>query len=248
MAAPMNEPIVGFLPSSVLDWPGKLVAVAFFTGCPLRCPYCYNGHVVTGRTTECWSYYALLEELKKRKYTRMDGIVLSGGDPMWQMQTAYTDEFIHFVEALSEQCAVKLDTSLAVGDVTKLPDDTQYSVTLKPRSYYGALFDNVLCNLSQLASTPERLELRLTVQGSYVEVDDLLYTVQSVYKQMYAANKEFAGGLRSIAYEPVRIPTEPALFGVPCVPTRTEYQRVVNEVKALMPSATHDIHSDDMVM
>lgn len=65
-------------PFTVVDWPGKLAAIAWFAGCNMRCLYCYNADIVfaeEGRYTP-EDLYALLAERKGL----LDGVVLSGGE------------------------------------------------------------------------------------------------------------------------------------------------------------------------
>lgn len=74
--------IGGVTPFSTVDWPGKLAAVAFLTGCPWRCPYCQNRllweHPVA---TATWDE---LRDLMVARRGLLDGIVFSGGEPLGQ--------------------------------------------------------------------------------------------------------------------------------------------------------------------
>ena len=38
--------IAGYQPVSLLDFPGKVAAVVFTQGCPLRCVYCHNPELI----------------------------------------------------------------------------------------------------------------------------------------------------------------------------------------------------------
>ena len=38
--------IAGFVPTTMVDYPGKLACTVFVRGCNLRCPYCQNGSLV----------------------------------------------------------------------------------------------------------------------------------------------------------------------------------------------------------
>ena len=74
--------IAGITPFSTVDWPGKLACVAFCAGCPWRCPYCQNHalwHADSASTDEN-ELYALLEQ----RHGLLDGVVLSGGEPLAQ--------------------------------------------------------------------------------------------------------------------------------------------------------------------
>lgn len=78
--------IVGFVKTSLIEWPGKIVSVIFVAGCNFRCPFCQNSHLVDLRRIkglEEISEESILEELRKRKGF-VDGVVVSGGEPTLQ--------------------------------------------------------------------------------------------------------------------------------------------------------------------
>jgi pyruvate formate lyase activating enzyme len=66
-----------------VDWPGELVATVFLQGCPWRCPYCHNPHLlgVTGGDGLEWT--GLVEFLRTR-VGLLDAVVFSGGEPTAQ--------------------------------------------------------------------------------------------------------------------------------------------------------------------
>ena len=73
----------GLLPFTTIDFPGKLSAVIFMQGCPLRCPYCHNPElqVPSAKTNVSWD--EVLNLLKQRQKL-LDGVVFSGGEPLLQ--------------------------------------------------------------------------------------------------------------------------------------------------------------------
>ena len=81
--------IGGLTPLTTVDFPGKLAAVVFCQGCPWRCGYCHNPHLlpakglnpVTGSTTLSW---AQVREFLERRRGLLDGVVFSGGEPTSQ--------------------------------------------------------------------------------------------------------------------------------------------------------------------
>ena len=75
--------IGGVVPFSTSDWPGRLCAVVFTQGCPWRCPYCHNPHLLaaSGEGEEDWA--ATLDWLDTRR-GMLDGVVFSGGEPTAQ--------------------------------------------------------------------------------------------------------------------------------------------------------------------
>lgn len=83
--------IGGITPFSTVDWPGKLACVVFCAGCPWRCPYCQNHTLqhVDSATTDETELFSLLE----RRRGLLDGVVLSGGEPM--AQTCVTEVARH---------------------------------------------------------------------------------------------------------------------------------------------------------
>ena len=49
-------PIAGLTQMTTLDYPDHLACVVFLQGCPLRCGYCHNGHMMPprrGAESEC---------------------------------------------------------------------------------------------------------------------------------------------------------------------------------------------------
>ena len=73
----------GFLPFTMIDYPGKLSAVVFTQGCPLRCPYCHNPELQTPSVQTQIDWGGVLLTLEKRK-SLLDGVVFSGGEPLMQ--------------------------------------------------------------------------------------------------------------------------------------------------------------------
>lgn len=76
----LKQPVIGgFVPFSTVDWPGKLAATIFLSGCPWRCHYCHNPHLQSRQSNEHWD--VILDRLSHRKGL-LDGVVLSGGEPL----------------------------------------------------------------------------------------------------------------------------------------------------------------------
>lgn len=77
--------IGGITPFSTVDWPGKLACVAFLAGCPWRCPYCQN-HQLQSFSSATATDEDLFAFLGTRQGL-LDGVVLSGGEPLAQEAT-----------------------------------------------------------------------------------------------------------------------------------------------------------------
>ncbi len=75
--------IGGFLPFTTTDYPGKLAAVVFCQGCPWRCSYCHNPHLLPADGPESHAWPDILGFLKGRRGL-LDAVVFSGGEPTLQ--------------------------------------------------------------------------------------------------------------------------------------------------------------------
>jgi pyruvate formate lyase activating enzyme len=73
----------GLVPFTTTDYPGKLAAVVFAQGCPWRCGYCHNPHLLPARGTDEVDWGAVLAWLDTRRGL-LDAVVFSGGEPTAQ--------------------------------------------------------------------------------------------------------------------------------------------------------------------
>ncbi len=98
--------IHGLQKLAMVDYPGKLAATVFTGGCDLRCPFCHNALLVT-RLAESPELPEgeVLDFLSSRRGL-LDGVVLSGGEPMLQPDAA---GFLRKIRDMG--FAVKLDTN-----------------------------------------------------------------------------------------------------------------------------------------
>ena len=79
-------PIKGFLPVTLLDWPGKIAAMIFTGGCNFRCRFCYNRELVENpEILPDIDEKTIFDHLENKK-NWLDGLVISGGEP-----TIYSD-------------------------------------------------------------------------------------------------------------------------------------------------------------
>ena len=72
----------GYQAFSASDWPDRLAAVVFTQGCPLRCGYCHNPHLIP-RGPGSIAFDDVLRNLDARR-SLLDGVVFSGGEPCAQ--------------------------------------------------------------------------------------------------------------------------------------------------------------------
>jgi pyruvate formate lyase activating enzyme len=68
---------------SLVDFPGRLAAVAFTQGCDLRCRYCHNPELCEPRSTNPQVLAEFLGLLSRRRGL-LSGVVVCGGEPtLW---------------------------------------------------------------------------------------------------------------------------------------------------------------------
>jgi pyruvate formate lyase activating enzyme len=89
----------GLVPMSTVDFPGRLAAVAFLQGCPWRCGYCHNPHLLPASGGDAPRFADLLALLRRRRGL-LDGVVFSGGEPTLQPRLG---EAVDMVRALGFQ-------------------------------------------------------------------------------------------------------------------------------------------------
>ncbi|MCM2304447.1 MAG: anaerobic ribonucleoside-triphosphate reductase activating protein [Elusimicrobia bacterium] len=73
----------GLTPLSTTDYPGALAAVLFCQGCPWRCSYCHNPHLIPADAEPEREWGAARAFLRGRKGL-LDAVVFSGGEPTLQ--------------------------------------------------------------------------------------------------------------------------------------------------------------------
>jgi pyruvate formate lyase activating enzyme len=75
--------IGGLTPLSTTDYPGQLAAVVFCQGCPWRCAYCHNPHLLRARGPAAIRFDDVVAFLARRDGL-LDAVVFSGGEPLAQ--------------------------------------------------------------------------------------------------------------------------------------------------------------------
>ncbi len=172
--------IRGFIPASMLDWPGKLAAVLFIGGCNLRCPFCHNPSLVLESPELPILNWEDLHSHLFRKRGWLDGVCVTGGEPtLW-------GELQGFLRTLrSMGLAIKLDTngtlperlSSLIGE--GLLDAVSMDLKTSPRKYgsatgNGTSFDRIAESMELLLDSRLEVEFRCTVVPGLVELEDLL--------------------------------------------------------------------------
>ena len=96
--------IGGFQKTSLLDYPENVSAIVWTVGCNFSCPFCYNKDLVLGNV-ENIPEEEIFAFLKKRRGL-LDGLVISGGEPLMQK------DIVQFAEKVKKLgYLIKIDTN-----------------------------------------------------------------------------------------------------------------------------------------
>ena len=129
--------IGGLTPFTTIDYPGKLSAVVFCQGCPWRCGYCHNRHLLDVTKPGSIGWPEVISFLKQRRGL-LDAVVFSGGEPT--MQASLPEAIaevrrmgfltgLHTSGAYSERLAACLPNLDWVGMDLKAPFDLYDAIT-----------------------------------------------------------------------------------------------------------------------
>jgi pyruvate formate lyase activating enzyme len=157
--------IGGLAPLTSIDYPGELAAVIFCQGCPWRCRYCHNGHLLPAHGPDFVSWAQVRGSLGRRQGL-LDAVVFSGGEPtlqaalpaaMAEVKALGFKVGLHTAGPYPERLRRVLPWLDWVGmDIKALPEDYA-SVTGVPRSGEAAWE-----SLELLLGTGIALEVRTT--------------------------------------------------------------------------------------
>ena len=168
--------IGGLVPFTTIDYPGKLSAVLFLVGCPLRCTYCSNPHLLSVGDGE-YDPQLLLEWMQAR-IGKLEAIVFSGGEAL--MQGATVIEYMRRVHEMGFQ--IGLHTNGFYPELLKQASDIVDWIGLDfkaTREKYPDLtgmhiaYDNMIRSLDVWLATGKDFEVRITCDPRYVSVADL---------------------------------------------------------------------------
>lgn len=162
-------------PFTMLDYPGKPACIIWLAGCNLRCGYCHNPEMVTGRGQHAWS--TVMEFLKMRQ-GKLQGVVFSGGEAT---TCPLLPEMCRDVRSLGY--AVKVDTNgtrpAMVARLVEegLVDFIALDYKAPPHRYKKVTgterYDSFSKTLNYLLGTPVPLYLRTTVHPSLLNEEDV---------------------------------------------------------------------------
>ncbi len=133
--------IGGFVRLSSCDWPGELAATVFCQGCPWRCRYCHNTHLLPADPGQI--PWPSVLDFMRRRVGLLDGLVFSGGEPTLQQGLAAAMREVralgfrvglHTAGPYPERLAALLPLIDWVGFDAKAPFDDYARITSVPGS------------------------------------------------------------------------------------------------------------------
>ena len=100
--------IAHLLPTTLIDYPGKVAALIYTSGCNFRCPFCHNSELVIPekmKTMQLIPENEILYFLRERG-NFLDALSITGGEPTLH------DDLPRFIERVKKSgLLVKLDTN-----------------------------------------------------------------------------------------------------------------------------------------
>ncbi len=109
------ENIKGFIPTSLVDWEGKVASVIFVSGCNFRCGFCSNKELVLTPEKPKTIKFEDIKKYLLKNADFIDGVVISGGEPTLQRELALFCEEIKKLGFM-----VKLDSNGSHPEVLKI--------------------------------------------------------------------------------------------------------------------------------
>ncbi|MDL0089781.1 anaerobic ribonucleoside-triphosphate reductase activating protein [Campylobacter gastrosuis] len=183
--------IFDITPFTMTDYANKLSAVLWFSGCNMRCVYCYNVPVVLGKAKI--TFDELMKFLNERQ-NRLEAVVFSGGECTLSA---------HFLELLSEvkrrNFKVKVDTNGTNFSVLKtainqnLIDFISLDFKATKEKFHAVtgsnLYENFAKTLRFLIDLNFDFEVRTTIHADILNEDDVSkmakFLEQNGYKNSY---------------------------------------------------------------
>lgn len=183
----MREVQIGGLVSfTTIDYPGKLAAVIFMVGCPLRCAYCSNPHLLPVHDGE-YDQEKVFEWLLSR-VGKLEAVVFSGGEALMQGEALI--EYMKRVKELGFN--IGLHTNGFYPDMLKKASDIidwiglDYKAT---RNKYPELVgqniahDHMIRSLDTWLATGKDFEVRITCDPRFITKLDLMEIAKDLHNR-----------------------------------------------------------------
>ncbi len=170
-----------------LDYPNHLACIVWFSGCNMRCDFCYNKDIVFAKDGE-YSYSDVLEFLKTR-VGLLDAVVLSGGE-------ATSHELVDFCKQIKELgFLIKLDTNgtnyNSVKELLKLNLLDYVALDYKaPKNKFTQIthsnkYNEFSSTLNLLIESDINFEARTTLHNDLLNVNDINTIINDLKNRGY---------------------------------------------------------------
>jgi pyruvate formate lyase activating enzyme len=177
--------IGGFVKQSLIDYPGKIAAVVFTSGCNFRCGYCHNPQLVLPEMISKSTFIKEKEvfDFIEKRLGWLDGIVVTGGEP-----TIHAD-LPEFLQKIKQRgLLVKLDTNgsnpemirlllhenlidYIAMDIKTLLKEESYSEIIGIKS--SLVFDKIIESVALLKESKVEVEFRTTLIPDIQSLEDI---------------------------------------------------------------------------
>lgn len=190
--------IGGVQKTSLLDYPDKISAIVFTTGCNFRCDYCHNPELINFNKEPAWTCAGFFEFLSTRK-GKLDGVVITGGEPCMQLGLL---DFIKQIKSMG--FLVKLDTNGTFPNILEevIPFVDYIAMDIKAPLYKYSSIVNMEINVDKINRSIELIinsgvdyEFRTTVVKSqlnkidFINIGKLINGAKKYYLQKFIPSK-----------------------------------------------------------
>ncbi len=173
--------IGGLQKLTLVDYPNKIAATVFLTGCNFKCGFCHNFDIVdpdlaSGRVPITEKEFF---DFLKSKQGLIDGICVTGGEP------TINADLINFIKRIKElNFSIKLDTNGSNPSMLKelidqkLLDFVAMDIKTSPEKYTKAVgteinIDNIKKSVEIIRKSKIDYEFRTTVVPGIVDREDV---------------------------------------------------------------------------
>jgi len=173
-----------------LDYPNYLACIVWFSGCNMRCDFCYNSDIVFSKDGR-YSYINILSFLRSR-VDMLEGVVLSGGE-------ATSHDLRDFCQEIKKLgFLIKLDTNgTNYNSVKELLDQRLLDFIALDYKAPKDKFQNISHSnkyeefsktLNLLIQSNTKFEVRTTLHNDLLDENDINIIINDLIKRGYKNN------------------------------------------------------------
>jgi len=170
----------------LIDYPGKICAIVFTSGCNFRCKYCHNPELVDPQKFPLPIREEEILSFLKRRKGKLDAVELTGGEPTLQ------PDLLQFVAKIKEiGFLVKVDTNGSNPEVLeKLIDSKMVDYIAMDIKAPMEKYEEIVCRPIDISKIKQSIdiimssdilyEFRTTIVGSQLRESDILKIAKSI--------------------------------------------------------------------